>query len=89
MKPDFDWLASLNYHGNLLIFIDTHSDTVTGDLVVSGNAANSNAVPVYEVSRSNGLDTSVSTDEILTLLVAGELLGRKPSIGLQRNCQNQ
>jgi hypothetical protein len=51
VKPDFDWLASINYQGNILIFIDTHSDTLTGDLVVSGNAMNSNSLPVHEVNR--------------------------------------
>ncbi|KAG1760558.1 hypothetical protein EV702DRAFT_985501, partial [Suillus placidus] len=50
VKPDFEWLGSLNYEGNILIFIDTHSDTVTGDLVVSGNATNPNSLPVHEVS---------------------------------------
>jgi len=56
MKSDFEWLEKINYEGNILIFIDTHSDTATGNLVVSGNAANSNSVPVHEVNFALSLD---------------------------------
>lgn len=49
LKDDFQWLANLQYQGNLLIFIDTHSDTATGNLVASGNAQNPGSLPLFEV----------------------------------------
>ncbi|KIK31875.1 hypothetical protein CY34DRAFT_19482 [Suillus luteus UH-Slu-Lm8-n1] len=52
MSPDFEWLEGINYKGNVLIFIDTHSDTSTGNLVVSGNATNSNSLPVHELLQN-------------------------------------
>jgi hypothetical protein len=52
MKPHFDWLAKANYEGNLLLYINTHSDTDTGDLVVAGNQQDPLSVPIYEVSGS-------------------------------------
>ncbi|KAG0691816.1 hypothetical protein DFH29DRAFT_883665, partial [Suillus ampliporus] len=68
VKPDFDWLASLKYHGNLLVFIDTHSDTNTGDLVVSGNATKSTSVPVHELLENYmGVHLQSASQEIRRL----------------------
>jgi hypothetical protein len=50
MKPHFDWLANANNEGNLLLFINTHSDTETGDLVVSGDPKHAGSIPIYEAS---------------------------------------
>lgn len=49
MKPHFDWLAKANYEGNLLLFVNTHSDADSGDLVVAGNQNDPVSVPIYEV----------------------------------------
>ncbi|KAG2028538.1 hypothetical protein BDR03DRAFT_1019667 [Suillus americanus] len=50
MNPHFEWLANANYEGNVLLFINTHSDTDTGDLVVSGDPKHAGSVPLYEAS---------------------------------------
>lgn len=49
MKTHFDWLAKANYEGNLLLFVNTHSDADTGDLVVAGNQKDPLSVPIHEV----------------------------------------
>ncbi|KAG1888975.1 uncharacterized protein F5891DRAFT_156716 [Suillus fuscotomentosus] len=49
MTPSFDWMREFNYEGNLLIFVNTHSDTKTGNLVVSGNEKNPMSIPIYEL----------------------------------------
>jgi hypothetical protein len=49
MNPHFEWLANVNYEGNLLLFINTHSDTDTGDLVVSGDPKQAGSIPIHEV----------------------------------------
>lgn len=49
MTPAFDWMRQFDYAGNLLIFVNTHSDTKTGNLVVSGNADNPESLPIHEV----------------------------------------
>jgi hypothetical protein len=49
MKSHFDWLAKANYEGNLLLFVNTHSDADTGDLVVAGNQKDPLSVPIHEV----------------------------------------
>jgi hypothetical protein len=51
LKPAFDWLGRVNHEGNMLIFVNTHSDTETGNLVVSGNEKDPNSVPLTEVKR--------------------------------------
>lgn len=53
MEPAFDWMRTFKYQGNLLIFVNTHSDTETGNLVVSGNAENPESLPIHEVSRAD------------------------------------
>lgn len=49
MVPSFNWMREFAYEGNMLIFVNTHSDTKTGHLVVSGNENNPNAIPIHEV----------------------------------------
>ncbi|KAG2036334.1 hypothetical protein BDR03DRAFT_983107 [Suillus americanus] len=49
MDPYFEWLKNINHEGNLLIFVNTHSDTKTGNLVVSGNVENPESVPIHEL----------------------------------------
>jgi hypothetical protein len=49
MNPEFKWLAKLKYEGNMLIFINSHSDTATGNLIVAGNDQNPQSVPIHEV----------------------------------------
>ncbi|KAG2108241.1 uncharacterized protein F5147DRAFT_652961 [Suillus discolor] len=49
MNPHFEWLARLKHEGNILIFINTHSDSDTGNLIVSWNAMNPVAVPIDEL----------------------------------------
>jgi hypothetical protein len=51
MTPDFQWLANVKHEGNLLIFVNTHSDTITGNLVVAGNEENPQAVSIYDVRK--------------------------------------
>jgi hypothetical protein len=49
MRPAFEWLGQVNHEGNMLIFVNTHSDSDTGNLVVSGNEANPTSIPIFEV----------------------------------------
>ncbi|KIK39218.1 hypothetical protein CY34DRAFT_108333 [Suillus luteus UH-Slu-Lm8-n1] len=49
MKPHFNWLAKVNYKGNLLLYINTHSDTDMGDLVMAGNQKDLLSVPIYKL----------------------------------------
>ncbi|OJA20362.1 hypothetical protein AZE42_07311 [Rhizopogon vesiculosus] len=51
MRDDFQWLANMKYEGNLLIFVNTHSDTATGNLVVAGNAENPQSLPMYQLLK--------------------------------------
>jgi len=53
MEPLFDWMRTFKYQGNLLIFINMHSDTETSNLVVSGNAENPESLPIHEVSQAD------------------------------------
>jgi hypothetical protein len=49
MTPHFDWLANANYEGNVLLFVNTHSDTESGNLVVSGSEKDPTSLPILEV----------------------------------------
>jgi hypothetical protein len=49
MTPHFQWLSRLNNKDNVLIFVNTHLDTDTGNLIVSGNAKNPESVLIHEV----------------------------------------
>ncbi|KIK32067.1 hypothetical protein CY34DRAFT_111124, partial [Suillus luteus UH-Slu-Lm8-n1] len=75
LNPDFKWLAEHHYRGNLLVFIDTHSDTATGDLVVAGNALNSNSVPIHELLHNYIGDNLRSTAQQISILNASPTTG--------------
>ncbi|KAG1778632.1 hypothetical protein EV702DRAFT_1044493 [Suillus placidus] len=49
MTPSFEWMKHFNYEGNLLIYVNTHSDTETGFLVITGNAENPQSAPINEL----------------------------------------
>ncbi|KAG2090479.1 uncharacterized protein F5147DRAFT_780287 [Suillus discolor] len=49
MTPHFEWLRDIKYEGNLLLFINTHSDTESGNLVVSRNEGNPMTLPITEL----------------------------------------
>jgi hypothetical protein len=49
VADDFRWVADQDNQCNILVFIDTHADTSTGNLVASGGANNSVSITPWEV----------------------------------------
>lgn len=49
VADDFRWVADQNHQCNILVFIDTHADTSTGNLVASGGANNCVSITPWEV----------------------------------------
>ncbi|KAG2741702.1 hypothetical protein P692DRAFT_20840352 [Suillus brevipes Sb2] len=76
MKPHFDWLANANNEGNLLLFINTHSDTETGDLVVSGDPKHAGSIPIYEL-----LENYIGDHHLQTYAQAVATINSTPGVG--------
>ncbi|KAG2116858.1 hypothetical protein BD769DRAFT_1390945 [Suillus cothurnatus] len=79
MTPHFQWLSRLNNKGNVLIFVNTHLDRDTGNLIVSGNAKNPESVLIHEL-LANYLGLSNMRPTMEAIAAINKSMGAGPYI---------